>query len=611
MGNKDNTLDSIDLGKFLSALWHWAWLVILAGVVAGVIAFLVSGIITPIYEANTTVLVNEAPSNKAIDYSSLQLSSQLSQTYSQMIVKTPILIKVANNLGIPQIDPLSVTAKAVTSTQLIYITAESEDPVMASKIANEIVTVFSEDLQTIQADRFSASKLSLQSRITDVEKQILETSQQIALYDNSDDKVLLNAKLDLLKQTHSSLLQSYEQILLNETITDFRLDTNSLRAKQFADTKLELENQIEEIEKQILETSTLISQDANQEEKIQLEAKLVFYQQTYTSLLQSYEQIRLSEDQTVSTIVQVEPALPPVEPLRPKKLLYTALAVLVSMIMAVCVIYIIDIRDDTLKTPDDVVDVLGLPVLGIISHFENNTKGPITESMPRLPVSEAFRNLRTNLMHATTDQGLPLRSILITSIMAGEGKSTIVTNLGVVFAQNNKNVSLLDADLRRSKLHQLLGLKNEFGLSDVFSLDESKILANGLLQATKTKNLSVVTAGKLPPNPSELLGSEKMNSILKVLNYCSEVILIDTPPVLAVTDASVLAPYVDGVLLVMKPGVTKLKLAHQVVNQFKRMDVNILGVVINDINPKLMNSGDYYDNHYNVDKKVMKNIVAG
>jgi len=606
MGNKDNTLESIDLEKFLSALWHWAWLVILAGVLAGVIAFFVSGIVTPIYEANTTVLVNEAPSNKAIDYSSLQLSSQLSQTYSQMIVKTPILIEVAKRLGIKEIDPLTVSAKAVTSTQLIYITAESNDPVMAAKIANEIVAVFSEDLQTIQADRFSASKSSLQTRIEDVEKQILETSQQIALYDNSDDKVLLNAKLDLLKQTHSSLLQSYEQVLLNETITDFKLDTNSLRAKQFADTKQGLQQQIKDIEQQILDTSTLISQDANQEEKIQLEAKLDFYQQTYTSLLQSFEQIRLSEDQTVSTIVQVEPALPPVEPLRPKKLLYTALATLVSMILAVCIIFIIDARDDTLKTVDDIVHKIGLPVLGVVTHYKNNLKGPITEIMPRNIVSEAYRNLRTNILHTSTKVGLPIRTVLVTSIMAGDGKSTVVSNLGVVLAQSGKNVTIIDADLRRSKMHQIFDLENNFGLSDVFDVDESKLLSNGLLQTTRVKNLSAVTAGNLPPNPSELLGSEKMNSILKIFDYCSEYILIDTPPVIAVTDASVLAPYVDGVLLVMKPGLTKLKLADQVINQFKRMDVNILGIVINDINPKQMNAGDYYDNHYQYDKRKSK-----
>jgi len=606
MGNKDNTLESIDLEKFLSALWHWAWLVILAGVLAGVIAFFVSGIVTPIYEANTTVLVNEAPSNKAIDYSSLQLSSQLSQTYSQMIVKTPILIEVAKRLGIKEIDPLTVSAKAVTSTQLIYITAESNDPVMAAKIANEIVAVFSEDLQTIQADRFSASKSSLQTRIEDVEKQILETSQQIALYDNSDDKVLLNAKLDLLKQTHSSLLQSYEQVLLNETITDFKLDTNSLRAKQFADTKQGLQQQIKDIEQQILDTSTLISQDANQEEKIQLEAKLDFYQQTYTSLLQSFEQIRLSEDQTVSTIVQVEPALPPVEPLRPKKLLYTVLATLVSMIFAVCIIFIIDARDDTLKTVDDIVHKIGLPVLGVVTHYKNNLKGPITEIMPRNIVSEAYRNLRTNILHTSTKVGLPIRTVLVTSIMAGDGKSTVVSNLGVVLAQSGKNVTIIDADLRRSKMHQIFDLENNFGLSDVFDVDESKLLSNGLLQTTRVKNLSAVTAGNLPPNPSELLGSEKMNSILKIFDYCSEYILIDTPPVIAVTDASVLAPYVDGVLLVMKPGLTKLKLADQVINQFKRMDVNILGIVINDINPKQMNAGDYYDNHYQYDKRKSK-----
>jgi len=327
--------------------------------------------------------------------------------------------------------------------------------------------------------------------------------------------------------------------------------------------------------------------------------------------LQSYEQIRLSEDQTVSTIVQVEPALPPDEPLRPKKLLYTALASAFGIILALFMVYLIDNQDDTLKTAEDIAHQVNLPVLGIISHYKNELLGPITEVLPRSPVSEAFRNLRTNLLHTTTESGLPIRTILITSIMAGDGKSTVSTNLGVVLAQNDRNVTLIDADLRRSTLHHLLGIPNEFGLSDVFKLDESKILSNGLLQTTRIKNLSVVTAGDLPPNPSELLGSEKMHSVIKTFTYCSEFILIDTPPALAVTDPSVLLPFVDGVLLVMKPGTTKLSLASQVINQFQRMGANLLGVVINDINPRQITDRFYYDIRYELkttSPKTNKNI---
>jgi capsular exopolysaccharide synthesis family protein len=597
MGSKDNTLETIDLDELLTTLWHWAWLVVLAGVVAGAVAFFVCGKITPVYEANTTVLVNEVTSENSLDYSSLLLNSELSLTYSQMIIKSPILIEASKRLDIEEIDPHTVSAESVANTQLINITAESTDPELAANIANEIVTVFSENLQEIQSARFETSKTNLQSRVSDIEKQILETSQLIALNDDAEEKVELTAKLELLKQTHSSLLQSYEQISLSELTTDFSKDYQSVLANQFAETKKTLQDQITDVENKILETSKLVYVDDNAEEKVQLSAKLDFYKQTYTNLLQSLEQVQLSESQTSSTIVQVEPARIPKNPKQPLTFLYTVIAVILGLVIAAGTILFIAVRDDTLKTPEDIANNLDVPVLGIISRYKNNLDAPITEFMPRSPISEAFRNLRTNLLYATTQQGLPIRTILVTSIMEGDGKSTVISNLGVVLAQNGKKVTLIDADLRKSTIHKILGLKNDFGLSDVFELDESKLLANGLLQATQVENLSAVTSGNLPSNPSELLGTEKMHSIIKVFNYCSDFVLIDTPPVLAVTDASVLLPFVDGILLVIRPGTAKLGLALQVIAQFKRIGANVLGVVVNDYNPSKLNNHYYYKSY--------------
>ncbi len=533
MGNReqDHRMESVDLAKYLSTLWHWTWLVILFIIVAGGTAYLASSNITPEYQAKTTILVNEASSNKTIDNSSLQLSSQLSQTYSQMIIKKPILDEVANRLGIEEIDPLSLEAKAVSGTQLINITAESTDPELAARIANEIVTVFNEDVQSLQAARFSASKQSLQTRIADIEKQILETSVQISL-------------------------------------TDSLLDKN------------------------------------------QLETKLDIYKQTYTSFLQSFEQIRLAEDQMVSTIVQVEPATPPKKPFYPNVLLYTALATVVSLVLAICIVFIIDVRDDTLKTPEDITARLDLPVLGVISHFENNMRQPITQSKPSLPVSEDFRNLRTNIIYAKSKLGHPVRTILITSIIAGEGKSTIVSNLGVILAHNRRNVILVDADLRRPNLHRLLDISNNYGLSDIFDFDEanllSKLISTEFLHSTRVKNLSVVTAGNLQSNPAELLDSENIQSILKVLNDRSEMVIIDTPPTFAVSDATALAPYVDGVILVMKPGSTSISLAQRFIEQLDRIGANLLGFVLNDIKPNKSNNHYYYYNKSPANTKTTK-----
>jgi non-specific protein-tyrosine kinase len=174
-----------------------------------------------------------------------------------------------------------------------------------------------------------------------------------------------------------------------------------------------------------------------------------------------------------------------------------------------------------------------------------------------------------------------LEKILITSTDPKEGKSTVVSNLGVVFAQQGKRVTLIDADLRKPSLHRKVGVQNRTGLTALFV--RSMQTLELIMQKTETPNLSVITSGELPPNPSELLGSKKMQSILEKIKESSDMIIIDSPPALAVTDSLVMVPYVDAVLLVIKPGFTKAKGASLIVEQFKRSNANLIGVVMNEL----------------------------
>jgi len=170
---------------------------------------------------------------------------------------------------------------------------------------------------------------------------------------------------------------------------------------------------------------------------------------------------------------------------------------------------------------------------------------------------------------------------LITSSDPKEGKTTIVTNLGVVFAQMGKKVTLIDADLRKPTLHRKVGLQNRTGLTSLFvrTMETLELIT----QKSEIPNLSVITSGELPPNPSELLGSKRMQTILQSLKENSDMIIIDSPPALAVTDSLVLVPLVDAVLLVVKPGFTKAKSALLIVEQFKRSNANLIGVVLNEL----------------------------
>lgn len=510
---EDQNAETFDVVKYLVLLWHWAWLVILAIIIAGVAAYFISKMIPPVYQAKTTVLVDMAPSNKSIDYSSLQLSSQLTQTYSQMMTKSPVLDEVAKQLSLVKVDSKSIIAKPVANTQLITILTESTDPRQAADIANTLVTVFADQVQSLQTTRFSDSEKSLQAQMTDVETKIKEANDQLLLATNPTDKD-------------------------------------------------------------------------------RLETMIANYSQTYAGLLQSFEQVRLAEAQTRSSIVQIEPAVLPVEPVRPRVFLNVAIAALVAAVVAGGLVIGVDLLNDTVKTPEEIGNKLGLPVLGVISHHSRGEDVPITEAQPLSPITEAFRTLRTNVKYAGAGLEKPLRSILVTSAQQGEGKTEVLVNLGIVLAQNRMRVLLMDADLRRPTLHRRLGLDNLIGLSQIFVHPELGMSYS--LQPTRINGLTAITSGDTPPNPSELLGSQLMGSILEELKTSYDILLIDTPPALAVTDAAVLLPYVDGVLLVIKPGTTNMAPLRRLVSQFHQLNAYVLGAVLNDINLRNSSYGYYY-----------------
>ncbi len=203
----------------------------------------------------------------------------------------------------------------------------------------------------------------------------------------------------------------------------------------------------------------------------------------------------------------------------------------------------------------------------------------ITISNPRSPIAEAYRTLRTNLEFSNLDKSL--RALLVTSAGAEEGKSTTLANLAVTIAQSGKRVILVDADLRRPTQHQIFGLKNNAGLTDMVRADE--ILANPPLQETTVPHLQVLTSGQLPPNPAEILGSKRMSEILTALLEHADMLLFDAPPVLAVTDAAVLSQKVDGVLLVVSAGKTKRENAHKAQLQLEKINARVIGAVLNNV----------------------------
>ncbi len=498
---------------------RWAWLLILAVLLLGGAAYLISKRTTPVYQAVTTVLINEAPATRTTDYTAIMTSERLAQTYSQLMTKQPVLEGVIASLGLPlSVEDLkdAIQVQPVRDTTLIEVRVEDTDPQRAADIANALVVEFANRNQALQTSRYTASKDSLSVQLDEMNQQIQSAVDQIA---------------------------------------------------------------------------ALGSGAESQAERDRLEANLAQYRQTYAYLLQSYEQVRLAEAQSTSNVIQAEPAVTPEKPVRPRTFTNTLLAMVVGLMAAAGVVFLIEAMDDTLKGPDQVANQLGLPVLGLITRHAITEGQPVTMSSPRSQTAEAFRSLRTNIQFASVDQ--PLRTLLVTSPTPAEGKSTVAINLGIVMAQSGKRVAVVDADLRRPRLHKLLGLSNKAGMSELFV--QNNLTLDGSLQSTPVEDLYALTSGGLPPNPAELLGSEKMAEIVRQVSERVDLLIIDSPPVIAVTDSSVLAPRVDGVLLVFKPGVTHLGAARQTVDQLRRLGANLLGVVLNEVDLK---STRYYGSHY-------------
>ena len=217
----------------------------------------------------------------------------------------------------------------------------------------------------------------------------------------------------------------------------------------------------------------------------------------------------------------------------------------------------------------------------------------VTQNDPKNPAAEAYRVIRTSVQFAQA--GKELQTIALTSCTPNEGKSTTIANLAVVLTQAGKSVLLIDCDMRNPTVHKNFNLSNKVGLSSCISMGTEVADA---VQATGIEGLDALTAGVIPPNPSELLGSERMQNILQRAKEEYDYVLIDTPPVLPVTDSLVLGSMVDGLILVIDSGEIKVEMAREVKNQLVHAGANILGVVLNKVRSEHHGYGYGYYYYY-------------
>lgn len=467
---------------------------------------------------------------------------------------------------------------------------------MINQAPSEQVTDYTAILTSERLARTYVEMLTNRPVLEEVILRLGASTTPEALAKTIDVQLIRDTQLITVSVEHFS--PAWAAAIANSVVEVFAAQNEAIQESRYAASKESLRQEVERVSGQVSETEQAIERlgtpaaDAGRDELARLQSDLAQYRASYASVLQSYEALRVAEARSVSNVVQVEPAVEPTIPVRPRTMVNTLLAAVVGAMLAVGVVFLIEYLDDTIKTPDEVMRATQLPLVGLISRIEDEADGePYAARQARSPAAEAFRSLRTNLQFSGVDR--PVRSLLVTSPGPQEGKSTVAANLAVVMAQGGHRVTLLDADMRRPRLHRLLGVPNRIGLSDLFTRNPLDL--DGAVRPCRMENLSLLTSGGLPPNPAELLASERMIQILDQVAKQTDFVVIDSPPAGAVTDAIVLAARVDGVLLVVEPKHTRLPSVVQVVEQLRRAGANVVGLVFNNV--PLGRSG-YYNGYY-------------
>lgn len=579
----------MEIKEYFRIARHWAWLLALGLILGGVGAYIYANSQERVYQTTTRVQVISASqaTNPYDTFSSYWQEQQLAQTYVQTLRSRPITDSVAERIG-GKVSPIQIKVNLVQNTRLLDITVEDSSPERAALIANTLVDVFIESNNLLQAQRFTEVEQNLEAQIQQIDAQIeaLQMRSVAATAEQSQQQI---------EKAQSEIERLQGEILVIRTSLDeLRSPPREPGTLSTPTPSPEKRTEINEKElelKQLETTYNLYQQiytnlvvlgesrdqgNANLEQE-QMQSTLALYRQIRANLLSSYENVRLARLSSTSNISPVEPALIPENPIRPQPLQTGLLGAAVGLMLAAGVVFAIEYLDDTIKSADQASAILGLPVIGYIAELEHGSDKSYVSENPRSPVAEAFRTLRTNLEFAGVDK--PIKSILVVSSHPGEGKSTIATNLAVTIAQGGKKTLLIDADLRRPRVHHYLDLTNRIGLSNLFR-DSLKL--EDVAHQWKDSNLKVITSGGIPPNPADLLASDRMASILETARQNVDMVVIDAPPFL-VADASILASRTDGVLFVIHPGRTPIDAALTTLEQMRRAGANILGLVLNRI----------------------------
>jgi len=332
-------------------------------------------------------------------------------------------------------------------------------------------------------------------------------------------------------------------------------------------------------------------------ELLRLENEFQTAQNAYNNLETQLHQAKINERETSSTgaIRIVDTAERAEGPIGSNRLAYIGMGIILSLVVGLGLAITMDALDNRIKSKTDLEHLLALPVTALIPRY---LEGPtsdlarLSHTDPLSPIAEAYRFLRTDLL-LTTEQ-TDAKSIMVATAKPGQGGTTTAANLAISLAMDGKRVILVDADMRRPSLHRIFKAANEYGLSSILCNEKD---FQDVVVSTEIDNLLLLPAGPAPSNPAELLGSARMRMLVDTLSEYADYVLFDTPSAIAFTDSVVLSQLLDGVMLVVRAQQVPRGVELQVRNLLNKANANILGVVLNDVQPEMVDSY-YYHSHY-------------
>lgn len=361
-------------------------------------------------------------------------------------------------------------------------------------------------------------------------------------------------------------------------------------------------------------TAQMSGLPATEAEEARLAQRVETARSVADQLREEYQKARIAEAVEVGQVEIVDRAAIPSKPVGSGRGLKLVLGLVVGLMLGSGAAFLREHLDTAIQHREDVERALGVPSLAVIPRIAStphrsrlalargrrqsgdDTDRPaslVAATDLRSSGAEAYRSLRTNLIFSQAVQ--MLRTVVVTSASPGEGKTTTAANLAVAFAQQGMRVLLVDCDLRKAKLHRVFSLPREPGLTEVVL---GHVPPEEAIRGTTVDRLSVLPSGTLPPNPSELLGGQRMRDLLRVFSQSFDLVVLDTAPLLATTDAAVLGTQADGVLLVVRAGGTDRGAAQQALQQLRHTSARVVGAVLNDPDARVPQYGGYYYHDY-------------